>query len=49
MEKLNVDAVMCVWHGGQEGGAAAADVLAEKIPVGKLPDTIAYSIEDYPS
>ena len=49
-EELNVDAVMYVWHGGQEGGAAAADVLCGKrYPSGKLTDTIAYSIEDYPS
>ncbi|KPL72044.1 beta-glucosidase [Ornatilinea apprima] len=48
--KHSIKSVMYVWHGGMEGGNAAADVLAGDItPSGKLPDTIAYSIADYPS
>ncbi len=43
-------AVMYVWQGGQEGGNGVVDVLTGKVnPCGKLTDTIARSIEDYPS
>lgn len=49
-EEYGVDSVLYVWQGGQCGGAAAADVLCGKAtPCGKLSDTIAYSIDDYPS
>lgn len=42
--------VIYAWQGGMEGGNATADVLTGKVvPSGKLADTIAYSIEDYPS
>lgn len=50
VEKYNVGAVLYIWQGGMCGGDAAADVLVGKVtPSGKLSDTIAYSIEDYPS
>jgi beta-glucosidase len=43
-------AVLYVWHGGQEGASATADVLTGRVnPCGKLSDTIAYEIADYPS
>ncbi|NLG04833.1 MAG: beta-glucosidase [Clostridia bacterium] len=43
-------AVMYVWQGGMEGGNGIADVLTGNVcPSGKLSDTIAYQIEDYPS
>ena len=43
-------AVLYVWQGGQEGGRGTADVLLGRVsPSGKLPDTIAYEIADYPS
>ncbi len=46
----SIKSVIYVWHGGMEGGNAAADVLAGQVtPSGKLTDTIAYSIHDYPS
>ena len=42
--------VLYVWQGGQEGGNGVLDVLSGDVsPSGKLPDTIAYHIEDYPS
>ncbi|WP_082097006.1 glycoside hydrolase family 3 protein [Paenibacillus wulumuqiensis] len=45
-----ISAVIYSWHGGMEGGNAIADVLVGEVtPSGKLPDTIAYSIDDYPS
>ncbi len=44
------DALLYVWQGGMTGGTGTADVLTGKVsPSGKLTDTIAYSIEDYPS
>ena len=45
-----IKGVVITWQGGMEGGNAAADVLAGDVtPSGKLPETIAYSINDYPS
>ena len=45
-----VSGVIYVWQGGIEGGNAAADVLTGKVtPSGKLTDTIAWKLEDYPS
>ncbi|WP_160036792.1 glycoside hydrolase family 3 protein [Paenibacillus sp. An7] len=45
-----ISSVIYAWQGGMEGGNAIADVLVGEVtPSGKLTDTIAYSIEDYPS
>ncbi|WP_438445054.1 glycoside hydrolase family 3 C-terminal domain-containing protein [Gorillibacterium sp. sgz5001074] len=45
-----IPCVIYAWQGGMEGGNAIADVLAGDVtPSGKLTDTIAYSIGDYPS
>ncbi len=50
VRKIHVPSVIILWQGGQEGGNAAADVLCGKVtPSGKLTDTIAKSIKDYPS
>ncbi|MCI5649707.1 MAG: glycoside hydrolase family 3 C-terminal domain-containing protein [Fusicatenibacter sp.] len=50
VEEYQVPAVLYVWQGGQEGGNGVADVLTGRIsPCGKLTDTIARNIEDYPS
>ena len=44
------DAILYVWQGGMTGGTGTADVLTGKIsPCGKLTDTIAKYVEDYPS
>lgn len=46
----HIAGVLFCWHGGMDGGAAVAEVLCgAKYPSGKLSDTIAYRIEDYPS
>lgn len=48
--KSRIKGVLITWQGGMEGGNAAADILTgDVIPSGKLTDTIAYSINDYPS
>ncbi len=42
--------VLYVWQGGQEGGNGVLDVLSGTVsPSGKLADTIARDISDYPS
>lgn len=44
------DAVLYVWQGGMTGGTGTAMVLTGEVsPCGKLPDTIAYEVTDYPS
>lgn len=48
--KEHIKAVLYSWQGGMEGGLAVGDILSgAETPSGKLPDTIAYAIEDYPS
>lgn len=44
------DALLYVWQGGMTGGTGTAQVLTGKVsPSGKLPDTVAARVEDYPS
>ena len=50
VEKYAPSAVMYVWQGGMEGGSGVLDVLTGAVtPCGKLSDTIAIDIADYPS
>jgi len=45
-----IQAVLYNWAGGMEGGHALADVLSGAVsPSGRLADTIAYQLSDYPA
>ena len=45
-----IPAVLMAWQGGMEGGLAAAELIAGiGTPSGKLSDTFAAKLEDYPS
>lgn len=49
-EKYSIDALLYVWQGGIKGAEAVCDILSGRVaPSGKLTDTVAYSISDYPS
>ena len=46
----SIQAVLYSWAAGMEGGDALADVLSGDIsPSGRLTDTVAYQLADYPS
>lgn len=48
--KDKIGAVLIVWQGGMESGNAAADLLCGKVsPSGRLTDTVAKRLENYPS
>ncbi|MDE7193609.1 MAG: glycoside hydrolase family 3 C-terminal domain-containing protein, partial [Oscillospiraceae bacterium] len=50
VKTVKPDAVIYGWQGGMTGGLGTADVLTGKVsPSGKLSDTIAESVKDYPS
>lgn len=50
MDQYRPDAVMYVWQGGMIGGFGTVDVLTGKVcPSGRLSDTIAAQMSDYPA
>lgn len=50
VQDREIQSVLMAWQGGMEGGLAAAELLVgEGNPCGKLADTFARSLEDYPS
>lgn len=50
INRIAPDSVLYVWQGGMTGGKGTADVLTGKVsPSGKLSDTIAHKVSDYPS
>lgn len=50
LDTISPDACMYVWQGGMVGGYGVVDVLVGDVsPSGKLADTIAYDIKDYPA
>ncbi|MCR5272847.1 MAG: glycoside hydrolase family 3 C-terminal domain-containing protein, partial [Lachnospiraceae bacterium] len=50
VKKYDPSSVAYIWQGGQEGGSGVIDVLSGDVnSSGRLTDTIAYDITDYPS
>ncbi|MCQ2522413.1 MAG: glycoside hydrolase family 3 C-terminal domain-containing protein [Lachnospiraceae bacterium] len=50
VEEIGPDAVLYAWHGGMVGALGTADVLLGNIcPSGSFTDTLAKSLDDYPS
>ncbi|MCR4939244.1 MAG: glycoside hydrolase family 3 C-terminal domain-containing protein [Treponemataceae bacterium] len=48
--EYDIDTLIYVWQGGQAGGLGTADILTGKVsPSGKLTDTVALTLEDYPA
>lgn len=49
-DDARISSLLLAWQGGMDGGGAAAALLTgRENPCGRLPDTFAYSLADYPS
>ena len=49
-ERREISSALIAWQAGMEGGLAMAEILCGKVnPSGKLPDTLAATVKDYPS
>lgn len=50
VKRYNIGTVAYIWQGGQEGGAGTVDMLMGDVsPSGRLADTIAANVSDYPA
>lgn len=50
VKRYKIGTVAYIWQGGQEGGIGTVDMLmGDKAPSGRLTDTIAENIRDYPA
>ena len=50
LAEIGADGILLLWQGGMMGAEAAANVLmGVSTPCGKLPDTSAYTRDDYPA
>lgn len=50
VDEFEPESVMYVWQGGMTGGTGTARILLGEVsPSGRMPDTVAYNISDYPS
>ncbi len=50
LRAANPDAMLLLWQGGMMGGAAAANIVMGVVsPSGRMPDTVAEKLSDYPA
>lgn len=50
LDRYSINSLLIVWQGGEEGADALCDILSGKAaPSGRLTDTVAFDLSDYPS